>query len=277
MKDQHEFVTEIIVISMSMLVGLIMLLIPTVTLEVTYLVWALGALMAASIITLKRELISRFDDRIEIYRMVEEIQDEEFRKMGYDFIDKCKHRLEDLAKGVFVGGASDVFDQIIRRMQEAKTNVQATHLATSLERIHNWKDLPALVNYYAANKEAVKRGVTIERIFIMKKDLIIDSHSGSVKDKKAVEIIEELSKEKGINVTVVWTHQITEDTLIEDFIIFDGSVVLAERVGTTGLYEGVTVIKNPTRVQRKYVRKFAFLKGQGQPLDKALGGRGEYR
>ena len=119
-----------------MLVGLITLFIPTVTWEVKYLVWALGALMATFIITLKTELISRFDERIEIYRMVEEIRDEELRKMGYVFIDECKHKLEDLAKGIFVGEASEVFNQIILRMQKARVHVQATHLATTLERIH---------------------------------------------------------------------------------------------------------------------------------------------
>ena len=273
MKELRGFVTEIIVIGMTVLVGLITLFIPTVTWEVKYLVWALGALMATFIITLKTELISQFDERIEIYRMVEEIRDEELRKMGYDFIDECKHKLEDLAKGVFVGGASEVLNRAILRMQKAKTHVQATHLATTPERIHGWRDLPALENYYAANREAVSRGVRIERIFILKNDLIFDPSSGEIKDTRAVEIIEKLAEE-GIDVTVVWEHQIPAE-LIEDFIIFDSSVVHAERVGTAGLYEGTTVIKNPTIVQQ-YVHKFDILKAHGQAFDKALGGR-KYR
>ena len=265
MKELRGFVTEIIVIGMTMLVGLITLFIPTVTWEVKYLVWALGALMATFIITLKTELISRFDERIEIYRMVEEIRDEELRKMGYVFIDECKHKLEDLAKGIFVGEASEVFNLAISRMQKARAHVQATHIATTPERIHGWEDLPVLVNYYAANGAAVSRGVRIERIFILKNDLLFDSSSGEIKDARAVEIIEKLANE-GIDVMVVWEDQVPAE-LIEDFIIFDGSVVHAERVGAAGLYEGGTVIKNPTIVQQ-YVNKFDRLKTHSQAFDK---------
>ena len=121
------------------------------------------------------------------------------------------------------------------------------------------------MNYYAANRAAVSRGVEIERILILKNDLLFDSSSGEIKDARAVEIIEKLANE-GIDVMVVWEDQVPAE-LIEDFIIFDGSVVHAERVGAAGLYEGGTVIKNPTIVQQ-YVNKFDRLKTHSQAFDK---------
>lgn len=272
MTTLREFVTEIVVLSVTAVAGFVTLLFPNTSLIDAYRVWSFGVIVTTATLVLKRELQSRLDERIEIYRLAENIEDEELRERGNVLIRECKYGLEQLTKGTFTGGISDVIGQAIIRMTKAKTRVQATHLVANLELLHAWDHVPGYVNYYEANLAAIKRGVEIERIFIIDKDLMSDPSTGKLTDEKGLKILKQQSRD-GIDVTVTWKHDLPNADLLEDFIIFDSSVITIAREGVTGNYESVTVTRGRNDLLI-YSDKFATIKFHGESLNRLLGSHG---
>lgn len=265
MEKGREFITELTVISLTIIIGLIALLLPNVSKGEAYIVWAVGALMISVTFTLKKEILSVLNERIEIYSLLQKINDDELRRMAINCIDECRNNLENLAQGSFTGGVSEIFDHGILRIKNINNSIQATHVVPTLSCLHIFNTQPSVINYYNANIEAIKRGVKIERIFIIDEEVFFDSDKNIV-DIEALKIIKK-QIDDGIDVTIALKKDIPESDLMEDFIIFDNSIVQIEKTGTANIYDGVTVTKIPKDI-KLYQSKFRALRLNGHPPER---------
>ena len=207
------------------------------------------------------ELNSHFDDNIEIYQILEGLEDKEYREKGNEILKDCKTKLRDLDRGHMDLESEEVFDKAIMRMRDVKKSVHTTHLAITPDLVYEWRK-EKNKKYYEANKEAVKRGVEIHRIFILDKKNIIDENNNII-DKEMIKILEKQSKD--IKVYILEKEEIPEkmlkDILVEDFAIFDTSVVHIQ-------YSNLgRIIKNKKIIQ-DYGKKFSMLLNPSKPFDK---------
>jgi hypothetical protein len=123
------------------------------------------------------------------------------------------------------------------------------------------------MNYYQANLSALKRGVKIERLFLLRRGDIINGTTGQVISPRALKIMEE-HQNKGIEVFVTWLESIDPETA-EDFIVFDDEEVVISYPLTEGKYYRLLTLHGSVSV-RTYNKRFAELKASGQPLSKLL-------
>ena len=211
----------------------------TISDEVGYIIWAIGGLFTISTIFLRRQLQNHLDENIEIYQILEGLHDKECLERGNKIVKDCKHKLADLQRGIIELKNEEVFDIAIKRMKDVKKTVKATHLALKPDQGHKWKK-ESQKKYYEANKEAIKRGVKIQRIFIFDKEYILNKNYEII-DREMLEILEEQNKD-GINVLLLDKDEIPEDikqnVLAADFAIFDDSLV------QTHYYNIGKIIKN---------------------------------
>jgi len=269
MNKIKEFCSEIIIISLSICAGLISMLYSKITPGEQYLVWSLGALISIVVALIKRDIVSRFDKKIEIYRLLETIGDNELRLLGLKFFNECKHKIEDLSKGIYTGNYAEIFTQAIIRLNHVKDKVQATHVVSSKKHLYIFEESPILMNYYTENVNLVKRKKIFERIFIIDCPEIIDPKDRIIRDERCKNILQKHKNDK-IEVTIILRDDLQSPDLSEDFIIFDNSMVQIERLGTINdIYRQVTFSKRSFDIEY-YQNKFTTMKHHGQSLDKFL-------
>lgn len=253
---------EIGLLAFTVIFGAIAYLNKEISNDMGYIVWAIGGLLVISVISLRMELNSQFDDNIEIYQILEGLEDKEYREKGNDILKDCKIKLRDLDRGYMELESEEVFDKAIMRLREVKKTVHTTHLAITPDLAYEWRK-EKNKKYYEANKEAVNKGVKIHRIFILDKKNIIDDNNNII-DKETIEILEEQSKY--INVYILEKEEIPvkmlKDILVEDFAIFDTSVVHIQYSNLGRIIKDETIIQD-------YEKKFAILSNPSKPFKKS--------
>jgi hypothetical protein len=127
-----------------------------------------------------------------------------------------------------------------------------------------WDDHQGITNYYQANLQALKRGVIIERLFLLWKKDVIDSNTGQVIDSKIMKIMSD-HQDCGIEVFVTWLESLIDPESAEDFIIFDDEEVVLSSMITEKVHSRLLMMHKPVSI-RMYKSQFAELKALGQPL-----------
>jgi hypothetical protein len=233
-----------------------------------YLPAIFGLLITASASLLKFELMERIDRDYKIQTLLNQLEHEALRKHGIEAIEACEDILEDLGRGIIKTGSAEIFKIIVELVDHTWHHIQAIHLANDLSYLYSWECNEGLMNYYQANLNALKRNVTIERVFLLKKEDIIDSKLNKVINQKVVNILNNQQRD-GIKVFVTWLESVANPELIEDFIIFDDEEVTVHYPLTEGRYHRTLTLYEPVNI-RNYKQRFADLKVLGQPLDRVL-------
>jgi len=113
--------------------------------------------------------------------------------------------------GVPIEGAEKICEAMTNLLQNTHHSLEVTHLCVDLAAIERIQD-EAFQNWVEANYEAVTRGVSITRIFIVHKSDL--DHSVLVQ-------VEARMRSKGVNVLVCCLDDL-RPRLREDFSIYDG-------------------------------------------------------
>ncbi|HEX8221253.1 MAG TPA: hypothetical protein VF914_18835 [Chloroflexia bacterium] len=269
MNKERRFYLEIVGAFLAVLAGLIAYVASTlgVPFEV-YLPVLISFSITAAASLLRREILNYLDDRNRIYQLIDSIKHDDLRQRALEIVDQCESALEDLAKGIVKLRAHEVFKSITDKMNATRKHVQGSHLALESSFIYVWEDVEGVRNYYLANLAAIKRGVVIERVFILRKSDILDPSTGKVLDPRAIRIMQQQSSD-GIEVTVTWIETVTDLDVVQDFIIFDDKEVQVNYPMWGGRYYNMSLKREPLDL-RQYQNTFADLKASGQPLAQFL-------
>ncbi len=230
-----------------------------------YLPISFGFLIASSALLLKREISAQIDEKFEIYQRLSRISDHKSRDIALKTIEKCKSDLKDIEKGELKLEREEFYRYIINSVDSAKKHVAAIHVALDEQGMFIWKKDPAIMKYYQANKRAVKRGVTIERIFVLKRELLISFQNREL-NQNIVEVMQEQIND-GIAVEIKLID--SPDDMIREFMIYDGDEVQTNFIRLEGKYHGLHVNRNKAVVE-EHKQYFERLKPSSQSLDEIL-------
>lgn len=236
--------------------------------EITWLTFFIGAIITVIITLLEQRLLdtisTELNRKLEIYRLLEQISDPEMSILADMAVNECIQRLRDYNNG-FVPVSEHGY--LVTWLIKCKRSLQATFWVSSIDELYKLEDESAGRNYMQSNVDAIKRGVRIQRVFIMNKEGLVDA-SGHLSDPKALRILATQQK-AGIEVRVNWLNEWARygntSELYKDFVIIDETEVRANSFGVTQKLLGTTWIKNSAQVS-EYKKVFEQLWRLGLPL-----------
>ncbi|MBC8485264.1 MAG: hypothetical protein H8D45_04400, partial [Bacteroidetes bacterium] len=135
----------------------------------------------------------------------------------------------------------------------------------------NVENIPAGRSYYQLNEQLLKKGVRVERVFILRQADMLDDQ-GRFTDTKALRVIQGQQKE-GVTVWISWLdnwgHYAANSDLYRDFAILDESEVLGHVYSVGNAPPRSILIKNQEKVS-EYREVFAKLLKLSRSLDETL-------
>lgn len=238
---QRDFVVELVsllalVITVALAWGGNLLTLPT---EVVVSA-SIGIAVAAYIWALKWELKREFEDKLEIYTLLEKIEDEDLHKRGLMAIERCKVELENLSKGVLQLESGQLFRYLIQVSNSARYHIRTTHVGLD-EKYIEILQTAGESQWHQHNAELVRKGIRFERFFILKRNDTVIDESNRLR-KKIKEILEE-QQNNGIEVRIVWQEELDNEELVQDFVIFDDDLALVTNPSWTTGYSNVIVYR----------------------------------
>lgn len=220
--------------------------------DIAYMILAVSILIAFATHLIIVNLSTEIKDRNEIYLLLDEIKDREFKEEGIKIIEDCKKRLKELSEGCYTYPTIDKsFDKTIDWIKKAKS----TMLAVSIEDKKNWNET-IFLEYFNQNIKAVKRGVGVSRIFIL--------NENDIKDKEMIDIIKR-QKNAGFNVFYAMSDKVPFE-IQKDFVIIDKKVVFTVERGEKGIGRG---IKNTSSVEN-YIQIWEELRRRSTDVDELI-------
>lgn len=267
MKLRSNLIPEIIGMFVTTVTGLISLLLPNVSFETSFVIFALGFLFTLTNLGFKQEILGILNERLEIPELVDSINDPEFREIGMNLVDATKDKLESMTRGSVTLGNEYAYVLSNRHLKSATKEVLATHpVPVHASDLYAWHDNPALREAFEKNVATIERGVRIERTFILNKMLFVDDVGAM--DPKALAILKEQS-DRGVKVFIVWTHQVAPD-LIRNFVVYDEDAVVMNRFSDSGRsFAEVTLHKSRHRV-RQYRDIYERLRRGAQSVEQIM-------
>lgn len=233
-----------------------------------YLPVILGFLIASSVLLLKREVLKRIDSRLKLYEILWNIEDEELREIGARAIQKCKIQLENIAKGHIELDGDEFYQYIITKMKSAKSHVSAIHIATDKHGMLLWTKDSGIRKYYTENKRAINaRKVKIERLFILKRNIVINSKTKRL-DNSIISILQEQIQD-GIEVEIKLINSLDDISIENEFMIYDHEEVQTNYPKTNEKSSKLFISRNKTIV-KDYQTAFDKLKASCEPLSEFL-------
>jgi hypothetical protein len=193
-----------------------------------FLAFTITASVTVLILSLKRFISETLAKHIRMYQLLSVIEDEDLRVIGIQYMDGAERKLLGLSRSI-VTGSDESFLLLSRKLEKATTIVLATNVAYTLDDLMSWKNKRRAKNYYSTNVGAIRRGVRIERMFLLRRNNFWNDEKQQL-DPRAQEVIKS-HKEDGVDVYVVW-HQEIQRQEIEDFVIVDGRMVYVSNVDT---------------------------------------------
>lgn len=261
-KYTTTIVGMLVTISLSLISGF-MLKLPT---EITWVTFFIGSMMTITITMLEQRLLEanseEFNRKLEIYRLLEQIEDKELYNRGQATIEKCRAELENLSKGVLRLEVGQLFRYLIEVTESAKHHIRTTHIGLDDKYIAIWQTTGE-EQWYQQNVKSAKKGIIFERLFILSETTAIDSTSGKLKS-----IIKEVLQKQlqdGIKVLVAWQEELDTPELIQDFGVIDNNVVLVTNPSWTSGYSNVNVYRRKFDVDR-YIEIFEALRSRCRPI-----------
>jgi hypothetical protein len=118
--------------------------------------------------------------------------------------------------------------------------------------------------WYQHNLSLVKRGVAVERLFILRRADTVDSATRKVKPSIAG-ILEKQARD-GIKVRVVWEEEMDDPELIREFMVVDTKFVMTGFQAWSGAgYANARVYRRRYEVEQ-YIEMFGALRAEGHVL-----------
>jgi hypothetical protein len=224
---------------------------------------SIGIAVAAFSWALKWEIKQEFRDKLSLYSLLESIEDEALYERGRMVMEGCRVELENLSKGILRIDVGHVDRYLIKFTDAAKHHVRLTHVGLDERRLQMVQ--PGAENpWYQHNLSLVKRGVVVERFFILRRADAIDSTTGKVKPSIAG-ILEKQARD-GIMVRVVWEESVEDPELIQEFMVVDANFAITGFQSWSGVgYANARVYRRGYDVER-YVELLEALQAEGHAL-----------
>jgi len=241
--------------------------------EITWLTFSIGAIITITVTLLEQRLLDanteEINRKLEIYRLLSTIGDDELLKRGHTAIEECRTELENLAKGVLRIESPELYQYLIQTSSIAKYQILGTHIG--FDELHvslNGEASSALQTsgvqqWFERKHKLMQQGIRFERVYILPRNVSTDSKAGRL----SPEIIKHLEKQQsdGVTISVVWQEDIDKPDLIQDITIFDNKVALVIRPAWTVGYLDITVYKNELDVAR-YTNMYTAIRSKGRTL-----------
>lgn len=252
----------LITITLSLISDFILKLPP----ETTWITFFVGSIVTITATILEQNILesssSEIDRKLEIYSLLEKIQDEELYNRGKAAIEICRVELENLSKGILGLETGQLFRYLVEITETAKHHIRVTHIGLHEKYVEMWQT-GGEQQWYKQNVKLVKRGVLFERLFILNKALCMDKELNKLK----AGIKEMLQKQihDGVKVLVVWQDDLVDRRWIKDFAIVDSEVVLETKPDWIGGYSDVTVYRKKFDVEG-FTKIFEDLRSRSRPI-----------
>ena len=162
------------------------------------------------ILSKERELFSVVHQIAKSYMTVQGTEMELFRQKAKDTLEECRDILGGLERGYMLAEPGGKYAYGTKGVLLAKHNVKAI----AYEEIEVWRT-PHLKSTLQANAQAVKRGVQIQRIFIVSNESLA----------KAGDVLQE-HQSAGIQVYVAFPENLPSEQLLESYLIIDDKVLV---------------------------------------------------
>lgn len=196
--------------------------------EGTYITFATGSLIALGTTVLKaevvREIKGEFGGVLSLYDTLSKVEDEGVREWVYDLA-------KQFSRGELPPYVAAVYSR--RLIAEVKETLQTSDYSPDPGAIAAWTDSPRYKTWFAANLEAMDRGVRIERVFVLRKQ---EAMSGGQWDDRVRSILQQ-HYDAGIEVRVLWVEDLVggpaQRNLEQNFAIYDSREVLVQDGRTT--------------------------------------------
>lgn len=185
--------------------------------EGTYLTFAVGVTVTLAVSLLEKEI----KRSIEFYRRIAEIDDKELQTNIIEIV-------ESISNGEIPPELASLRSRRIIKKTQKHLEVSDYQVKNTLEGILKWEDDVSRKTWYDDTLEAIKRGVMIERHFILRRNEVLKNGSW---DERALSILQKQSSD-GIHVRILWIEDIEDRhpirDLLQDFAIFDKKEILLE-------------------------------------------------
>jgi hypothetical protein len=224
---------------------------------------SIGIAVAAYGWALKWEIKQEFRDRLSLYSLLESIEDEALYEEGRMAMEQCRVELESLSKGMLRIDLGHVDRYLIKFTGAAKHHLRLTHVGLDEGRLQMIQPVPENP-WYQHNLRLIKRGVVLERFFILRRASAIDSATGKLKPGIAG-ILEKHARD-GITVRVVWEESVEDPEVIQEFMVVDGNLAVTGFPSWSGArYANVRVYRREYDVER-YAGLLEALRAQAHAL-----------
>lgn len=234
--------------------------------ESTYITFAVGTLIALSAAVLKaevlREIKGEFGKILSLYDTLSQVEDEGVREWVYELA-------KQFSRGELPPYVSAIYSR--RLIAEIKETLQTSDYSPDSGAIIAWNDNPRHKTWFAANLDAMKRGVRIERVFVLRKQEAMLSGQW---DSRVREVLQQ-HYDAGVEVRVLWVEDLisgpAQRNLEQNFVIYDGREILVqEGRAATRIYrppsEKVAEYKAIYEEQKKFSHRWEDLNMVGPAM-----------
>lgn len=228
--------------------------------DTTYTIFAVGATVSLTASLLEKQLEDKVKNEIgqslEFYRLTEAIDDADLR-----------HEVMELARSLSRGEIPPHIASSRSGKLFAKTRktIHAADYNPTGKHISRWEG-PRLETWYQKGVEAVKRGVNLERIFILNKEEVV---KGKKWDEATLRVLKRQSHD-GIMVRILWIEDISKEdvppqrNVLQSLVIFDEKETLETTNNVQRIY------RHPSEKMRECLEIYQEQRKFSRSLEEAI-------
>lgn len=227
--------------------------------DISYLIFAIGTMLTLATTLLEKQVENHLEDKmsrnLNLYRLTKEIDDDELQSEVFKFV-------KSMSQGEIPPYISAI--RSTKLFERAKKTVHAADYNPTARDILRWEG-SRLATWYKSGVDAVKRGVVVERIFILKREEALKDGKW---DKDILRILQRQSND-GIKVRVLWIEEVTmgdvhpQRDVLRNIVTFDDMEVLI----TT---HEPQIFRLPSDRVREFIDVFEEQKKFSRTLDEIL-------
>jgi hypothetical protein len=205
---------------------------------------------------------------------VQEKVPEDIQSYVIPLTDDLKNSFGQLDEGTLIiygafAGARPALENLAK--MKSGDVVLATHVPAKhrgLEDMHAWYDT-RLRKWFEHNVEAIDNGVNIRRIFILRRDDLIEPGQSCIKDARSVEIMQ-MHEDAGIEVYLTWLEDIERQRDVEDSILFGNRLVQVNQSAWDKQGHNEILVSVNSRIISGYRRRWNQWQAAGRTLSEVL-------
>jgi hypothetical protein len=241
--------------------------------QITWLTFFIGSIVTLTAALLEQRIIdvisTEFNRKLEIYRLLSQIEDQELQQLGNEAIIECVRKLQDYERGFI---PLTVHNRYTNRVSKCQKSMKAVFWAHDIQELFKFNNDFVAQNYYKANVEAhKKRGVQVRRIFILDRKTVLDSQN-LFSNGEVLKILS-MHQNDGLMTNVAWLDDWNSiggrGDLFRDFVIFDDSEVMIQSYDIGNRARGSILIKYEAQV-KEYRKFFQVLENISCSLDEVI-------